>query len=57
MMKKNMSDREFKRGDSSRPRRDQSHRRFLSPEVRTNGGERGPSRVPENGGMGEIGLW
>jgi len=47
------SDREIKRGDFSRHRHKQSHRRYSTPEERTHRGGRGPSGVPENGWDGD----
>ena len=46
------SDRETKRGDFSRHRHDQSHRRYLSPEERTNRGEGGQAGSQKLGGGG-----
>jgi len=50
------SDRETKRGDFSRHRHDQSHRRYLSPEERTNRGEGGQAGSQKLGGGGRERL-
>jgi len=51
------SDRETKKGDSSRHRHDQSHRRSYSLEERTNREEGGQAGCQKRERMGMIGLW
>lgn len=50
------SDREEKSVGGLQFNRVQPRRRSFSPKVRFNRGVRGPSRVPETGGMGMVGL-